>query len=313
MEAKTVQRGEFIDWTADGTYYNGDVVQVPDGRAGIVRKDCVSGELVAVEVTQGLIVEIPKTTPMHMMVGSKIFWDHSANKGHLLHGGDRDFYAGVVVEVAASADTTVNIALNQLPVYAVSLEHGFSTIPINTAGFPFVHGAGREGANLGFSATAEAQKVDALSLRAAAAAAIASVHALVCINNVGDAAALDFNVGIANGTHATDGDSITESLFAHIDGNLLDIKLESDDGTTEVAATDSTVDAVAGTPFLVQWDLANLEDIQVYINGVNVLPASVFKLNAAAGPLRCLAHLEKTADDTPGNFSIGYLGMVLAQ
>lgn len=312
-EALTVQRGEFIDWTADGTYYNGDVIQVPDGRAGIVRADCVSGDLIAVEVTQGLIVEVPKTASMVMIVGSKLFWDYSANKAHLLHRADRDFFLGTCVEAAASAGTTVNVALNQQPVYAASFEQGFATVQVQTAGFPFGCGAGREGVNLAFSATAEVQKTDALTFRKVAPAAIASVHMLLCVNDIGDAAAIDASFGLANATHASNADLITESMFVHFDGASLNINLESDDGTTEVASTDTTVDAVAGTPFLVQFDLTDLSDIQAYIDGVNVLPSSVFKLNAAAGPLGLLAHIEKTSDDTPGNFSVLYGGILAAQ
>ena len=151
---------------------------------------------------------------------------------------------------------------------------------------------------------AEAQKLDALSLRGLAKGALAIVDALVCINLNGDDAAFDFNVGLANASHATDADSITEYLFLHTDGNSLNLNLQSTDGTTTVASTDTTVDAVVGTPFLVQFDLRNNADIQAYVNGVNVLPASVFKLDAATGPLKLLAHMEKTANDSPGNITI---------
>jgi hypothetical protein len=53
-----------------------------------------------------------------------------------------------------------------------------------------------------------------------------------------------------------------------------------------------------GTPFHVQIDGRNLLDIQVYVNGVNVLPATVFKLDKATGPLKALFHFEKSANDS---------------
>jgi len=34
--------------------------------------------------------------------------------------------------------------------------------------------------------------------------------------------------------------------------------------------------------------------VQLYVNAVNVLPVSVFRLDAATGPLGLLAHVEKT-------------------
>lgn len=301
IQAQFVQCGEMVDWTSDAAYVAGDVIQLRDGRAGVVSVDVASGGIVGVYV-EG-IFKFQKTTSMVVLIGSRLYWDDSASKVHLLHRADRDFFVGTAMEDATSSATTVKVNLNVLVQDRLSLASGFVSVPINTAGFPFVHGAG-DGCNLGFSATAEAQKVDALSFRGFAPAAIAIVDALVCINTNGDATATDLNVGLASGTHATDADSIAESLFVHIDGNSANIYLESDDGTTEVAATDTTVDFTAGTPFLVQWDLRNTSDIQAYIDGVNVLPASVFKLNAATGPLKLLAHFEKTSDDSPGNVSV---------
>lgn len=296
-EAISVSSGEIITMTADGTYTKGDVVQVPDGRAGIVQQDATSGNPMSVEVTRGVIYEVPKTTSMVMLIGSRLFWDHSANKAHLLYVNDRDFPLGVCVNDGLAADTTIKVALNVEPVYNAALAHGYSSIPIQTAGFPSIGGGGSGMVNLILQAANEAQKVDALGHRAVSVTGLAEsiVDAYICVNDNGGATAADASIGIANGTHATDFDSVTESLLAHFDGNDLKINLESDDGTTEVAATDSTIAFVEGTPFLVQWDCRNLSDIQVYINGVNALPSSVFKLNAATGPLKPVAHLEKTA------------------
>lgn len=306
-EALIIQDGEVLDWTADAAYSAGDVVQVPDGRAGVILHDCASGDVVAVEVTAGKVIEVLKTASMVMLSGSQLYWDHSANKAHLLHGGDKDFELGCALADAAANDTTVRVALNQEPSYNLSLEEGFASLPISTAGFPHLVGSG-EGVSLILDATVEAQKVDALSARAAAPAGISFVDALIQVNDKGNNAALRVRVGLANGTHATDPDLITESLFVDIDGNSANISLESDDGTTSVAGTDSTVDLTEGTPFLVQWDLRDLTDIQVYINGVNVLPASVFRLDAATGPLKLLAYAVKSANATTGNVSVLELG-----
>lgn len=312
MEAKTVQCGEVIEFTADAAYSSGEVIQLRDGRAGVVVRTVASGD--KGEAAVGGFFKVPKTASLSILIGSRLFWDHSANKCHLLHRADRDFFMGCAQEDSLlGTETEILLALNVRPAYTASYEHGgFVSVPINTAGFPFVAGTG-EGCILGFSATAEAQKVDALSLQGFAPAAIPIVEALICVNNGGDAAALDLNIGIASATHATDADSIAESLFIHIDGSSVNINAESDDGTTEVAATDTTVDYTAGTAFLVQWDLRTLTDIQCYIDGVNVLPSSVFKLNNATGPLKLLCHMEKTSDDTPGNVSVGYIGARGAQ
>lgn len=296
-EAVSTQCGEVLNWTADGTYTKGDVIQVPDGRAGIVLQDVTSGNVVGVDVTRGAIYEVTKTTTMVMLIGSRLFWDHSANKAHLLYVNDRDFFLGTAVEDGTSSGTTIKVALNVEPVYNAALAHGYGSIPIQTAGFPSIGGGGSGMVNLILQAANEAQKVDALGLRAVSVAGLAEsiVDILVCVNDNGGATAADANIGISNGTHATDFDSVTEFMGVHLDGNDLKINLASRDGTTTVASTDTTVAFVEGTPFLVQLDLRNMSDIQAYVNGVNVLPSSVFKLNAATGPLKPVAHLEKTA------------------
>ncbi len=305
MELETVKNAEFIDFTPTAAVSAGEVIQLPDGRAAYSPVDVAAGELGSFAI--GGIVRVAKTASMVVLIGSNLFWDASANAAHLRHRNDKDFFLGCSMEDGTSAATTIAINLNKEAEYTATLENGFVAVPINTAGFPFVHGVG-DGVNLGFSATAEAQKVDALSHRAFAVGTPAIVDVLICVNTNGDDAAFDLNVGLANATHATDADSITESLFVHIDGASTNIAIESDDGTTEVAATDTTVDFTAGTPFLVQFDLRDDEDIQVYVDGVNVLPSSVFKLNAATGPLKLLAHMEKTSNDSPGNVSVLTLG-----
>lgn len=308
-EATFRQPGDSIDWTPTAAVAAGEVIHLPDGRAAFAPTAIAAGVLGAVQVCG--IVEVLKTATMVMLKGSKLYWDASAGKAHLLFGANtNDFFIGTVQETAASAAATVRVALNLKPCYTLALEDGFTAVPIpaitaNPKGMAFAHG---NGISMVFDTAAEAEKFDALSTRGIAVGTKGILHALVNIVENGDAAAFDFNIGLANASHATDADSITESLFAHIDGGSLNIMAESEDGVTTVAATDTTVDAVVGTPFLVQWDLTDNADIQMYINGVNVLPSSVFKLNAATGPLKLLAHMEKSADDSPGSFTVMDLG-----
>ena len=86
-------------------------------------------------------------------------------------------------------------------------------------------------------------------------------------------------------------------MFVHIDGGSLNLYAESDDGTTEVNATDTTVDFTAGSAvsnrFEVWIDARNPADVQIYIDGVLVLGSTVFTLAAATGPLGLLVLLEK--------------------
>lgn len=320
IKARYVGEGEMIDWIADAAYKNGDVIQLRDGRAGVISQDVASGKSVGVFIC-GLF-EIQKNASQVMLLGSRTFWDFSASNCNLLHGNDRDFFLGVTAPggpthitsattagvsgptiAATSAGASVYVALNVKPANEHSLASGYVSVPVYTAGINLgTFGAG-EGANLIKDATAEAQKVDALSFRAMAVGALEIVDALICVNSDANAVS-DTNIGLANATHATDADSITEHLFVHLDGGSTAIKIQSKDGTTTVAAADTTVVYVAGTPFLVQFDCSNVSDVQVYVNGVNVLAASVFKINAAAGPFKLLAHSEKSGTATGGNVSV---------
>lgn len=319
IEAQYLAEGEMIDWTADADVVAGQVIQLRDGRAGVVSASMLAGVKAAVFISGLFLVQ--KTTSMVILMGSRLFWDHSANKCHLLHRNDRDFFLGTAQAggptniatvsagvtgptIAASAvGTSVVVALNAKAVNEMSLASGFAYVPVYTAGLNIGALGVGEGVNLIKDATAEAQKVDALSFRAVAVAGLAILDSLICVNSDANAAS-DTNIGLANATHATDADSITEGMFIHLDGGSTNIYAQAKDGVTTVAAIDTTVDYVAGTPFLAQWDLSNTQDIQLYIDGVNVLGGTAFKMNAAAGPLKLLAHSEKSGTATAGNVSV---------
>lgn len=293
--------GDAISYKVTAAVSAGQVVQLPDGRAGVACSDVEAGKLAGYQVHG--IVKVAKTTSMVMLPGTRLYWDASENKASVLQGTG-DFPLGVCEDDAAAADTAVLVKLNEEPRPTISFARGFDTRLVNTAGFAAVRGAG-DTVNMAFDVTAEAQKVDALSIYGISPSAKAIANFLVCVNLNSDDAAGDINIGLANDTHASDFESVTEFIGIHTDGNSLNINAQSRDGSTTVTVVDTTVDFVVGTPFLMQLDLRNNEDVQMYINGVNVLPASVFKTNAAAGPLKLVAHMEKTSNDSPGNITVG--------
>jgi predicted RecA/RadA family phage recombinase len=310
-EAIYRQEGCQLDYTPVAAMTGGQVIQLADGRAAVVPTDIAAGMLGAVQV-EGVYL-VAKTANIVILDGGKVYWDHSANAAHFKKANDKDFYLGVAVGDAASSDTTMLVAINVEPRYVVDCARDpVDSVLVLTAGTPLMIQQGGTQV-LKFSATAEAQKIDVLSKDGFAVGANAIVEFAVEVVDNGDAAAPDFNIGVANATHASDADAITESCFVHIDGNALDILAESDDGTTEVAATDTTVNYAEGTRFEGWIDLRNPADIQIYIDGVLVLGATVFKLDAATGPLKLLAHLEKSSDDTPGEFHVDWLRARIAE
>ena len=307
-EALYVNPGVSVDYTPTNAVTAGEVRQLPDGRAGYAPNAIEAADKGALTV-EG-IVEVEKTGTMVMLKGSRVFWDASANKAHLLQlNNTTDFYFGIVQETALSAATTVKVAINADPRYTISLGDGFWTVPVSTAGNNFAIVGHGEGVSMTLDATAEAQKLDALSILGIPVSTPCLVEALVCLNANGSGAAVDFSVGLASATHATDANAIAERMFIQIDGGAAHINAESDDGTTDTGIVDTTIDAADGTPFLAQWDLTDEEDIQLYINGVNVLASTEFKLDAATGPLKLLAHLEKSSDAATANVTVMRLGV----
>lgn len=312
-EAIYRQAGNSIDFTPTAAVAAGEVVHLPDGRAGVATTAIAAGELGAVQVSG--VAEVLKSITQTMLASNYVYWDTSASKCNLLHGGSTDFGLGTVIEDAAYAATTVKVALNVKPTYTLALSDGFVAAPIpaitaNPQGMMFGTG---NGVNMVFDTAAEAQKFDALSINSIATDTPGILQAKVCINVNGDDAAFDFNVGLASGTDATSADSITNSLFLHTDGANLSLNVESDNVTAEVAATDTTIDAVVGTPFIVTWDLRDWADIKCYINGLRVGDGTTgtevtLSLDGAAGPMKLLAHMEKTANDSPGNITVMDLG-----
>ncbi len=299
-----------VDTTAWKALTSGEVVQLPDGRAGVVLglAGAAAGDPVTLLVAGQ--ARLAKTADVAVLNGDAIRWDRSANTATPLNAiADADFLVGVAIADAEAADDVVVVELNAKPVYQIDVFRDRSdTVIVKTAGSPSI--TWTPGcAKLAFDNTAEAQKVDILSAAAIPVTVPFIAEGRVAAFDIGDDAALDFNIGVANATHASDADSITESVFFHLDGSALDIKAESDDGTTEVAATDTTVDAVDDTFFDFRIDARDLSNIKLYINGVRVLATSTFKLNKATGPIKLLVHLEKSSNDTTGEVRVAHLAI----
>lgn len=314
-----------LDYTPAAALTGGEVIQLADGRAAIALRDVAAAALGAVAV--GGLLKITKKSGEVWLDGSRLWWDHSANAATCLPplvAGDRDFFIGCAVGDIASTTTEGIVNLNVKPVYEIDLQRdAFDTVVVKTVvgsttvEVPDVKMRGGAAYML-FGATAEAQKVDLLSKRSFALASNWIIEGVFYVADDGDATAIDFNIGAANATHASDADAITESVFLHLDGNTLDLFGESDDGTTEVAATDTTLNIALGTPVFFQMDGRNPAAVKIYVNGVRVLDgttgtAQTLDISAATGPLKLLAHLEKSADDTVADYRVPELMVRTAQ
>lgn len=310
LQALLRHDGESLDFTAPAAITGGKVFQVSDGRAAVCPVDLASGAVGSASVCG--VYRMLKTASIAMLAGGRAYWDHSAGKVHYKKVSDRDFYLGRVAADVAGSATEVDVAINIDPPYDIDiLRDAVLSVPTGTQALgAFGHAKYFGGAiSLELTSTNEAQCIDLLSVDRFSVAANAIVEAIFRPAVNGSTSAVDFNIGVATGTSTTDADATTENVFAHIDGGALTILAQSDDNVAPVTAVDTTKVITAGDAVAnrteVWFDLRNPADVQIYVDGVNVLPSSVFAV--ATGPLALLAHLEKTSSAATGRFIIDAL------
>jgi len=302
--------------TALAAIASGEVFQLKDGRAAV--KTGLEAAAINDRVnfnTKGKFT-VTKTAGFVGLDGGRAFWDVSASAVNYKKVNDRDFYLGRFVGDAASADITCAVDINVDLRYDIDLHNdpansilvgtpaalaGSLNYPRRMGGSNYYH----------LSATSEAQKVDLVSTDGFQKAANAIVEFAFRVPVGGSGSASDYSLGIANATHASDADTIADSVFIHLDGGALDIFAESDDGTTEVAATDTTINFVAGLTVAerveVWFDMRDPADVQIYINGSLVLPATVFNVDAYTGHWFLMTHLEKTTGTETADLVVDWM------
>ena len=299
--------------TASAAVTSGECWQLKDGQAAVFDSlaAAASGDRTKF-TTEGQFV-MPKASGV-LLDGGRAYWDHSANNITYRKVNDRDFYVGRVVGDAASADTTCTVNLNVEVPYDVDLARdGFYSVLVGTAaagafGYPRNLGGALE---FELSATNEAQKVDAISLHGFVKGANAIIEGAFRVLSDGGSGSQDISIGIANATHASDADAIADSVFIHLDGNNTNINAESDDGTTEVAATDTTTDYTEGVTLAERvefWmDMRDPADVQIYVNGALVLGSTVFNVDAYTGTWYLLVHVEKASGTDVYKLAVDWL------
>ncbi len=287
--------------------------QMPDGRAGWMQGPNAGATNDQRQFRTDGQIAVPKTSGIVFLDGGRVYWDRSARLAHYKPVDDRDFYIGTAVGDAASADAAMTVNLNVAARYNLDLAGMPGTsIPIGTLALGGL-GLSRIGGSLNFvlNATSEAQKLDLISKDGFATGAKAIIEIAFNVVNDGSGTVVDVSLGIANATNATDADAITRHLFVHLDANATAIKAQSKDGTTTITATDTTKVYVEGAGNAnrveVWFDLRNPADVQVYVNGVNVLPATVFSLAAAVNTWYLLAHIEKTSSTDTYEFDVDFM------
>lgn len=285
---------------------NGQVVQTPDGRAAVYNGLRAAEANDYVTLFTGGVRDVTKSTSVAFLPGQEVWWDIANNRAtyRLAALATASFYVGLAIEGATAAATTIKVAMNQQPAYLIDTNVMNGEWAANgTLGLGVTRSVMGE-ITLAFDAVAEVAQAELYSTRNVDVDDKPIWEAEVAIYNIGDAAALDIDLGMASATHASDFDAIAAFVAFHLDGNSLNINAHSDDATTDVAAVDTTIDAVDDTYLFLQIDARDKSDVQLYINGANVLPATTFTLAAHTSTLKAIALIEKTSDDTVADVRI---------
>lgn len=297
------------EFVAAAAIASGEVLQMPDGSAGVRAglRAAESGDTCTVYTAGRFLV--PKVAGIAILQGGEVFWDRANSKATFNRAVVGAFLLGVAAADAAEADTEVEVHLNARSFYRANLAEGlFDTAIVKTAGSPAVarHTTGT-GYSFTLDATAEAQKVDALSQLSVRPADGPIFEARLAIFDIGNAVALDIDFGLASATHASDFEAIAEFAAFHLDGASLNLLTHSDDGTTDVAPDATGVAAVDDTYAEFWIDARDQANVKFYVNGVRVNADATFTLAAAAGPLKAIVHVEKTANATLANVAVDFL------
>jgi hypothetical protein len=291
--------------TAAATISAGELQQEADGRAGVNTSGAAyaSGDSARMKQS-GPNWSVAKASGVVILDGGRVYWDHSANSATYKRVNDRDYYLGRAIGDAASADTEMDVDPNVGEFEGYALLLGRDPFRSVTVGTQVLGGllppAHVRGTKLKLDTTNQAQKVDLLSKDGFATGANAIVEYEFEVVDDGSGSAPDASIGIANATHADD-------------ANDVNIYAESDDGSTEVAATDTTIDYTAGTRVYVWFDMRNPADIQIYVNGSLVLGSTVFNVNASVATWKLLMHLEKTAAADIYELDVDFAGVRTAE
>jgi hypothetical protein len=127
---------------------------------------------------------------------------------------------------------------------------------------------------------------------------------IVGVFDIGDADAVDINFGFASDTHANDFDLIPEFVAFHLDGDDLSLKIQSDDGTTDTAPVDTTVDLEDDTLYAFKIDASDLSDVKFFYRPLTtqtwtrLASATTFDVSQSSANWTPIVHVEKTNNDT---------------
>ena len=294
---------DVVRFTALEALSSGDIVELPDGRLGVVQglEPLTAGDLGTAAIAGHFRIE--KTASVVMLAGQEAYYLPATEK--ISYAQANGIPCGIVLEDAAASASTVLVDLNAVKRYAIDSRMPFwTTTAVNqTAAYTLLPGGAVQ---LAIDNGNEAGKAAMLSVATIDVDDSPVLEGRVAIYDASDNT-VDINFGLASGDHATDFETIAAFAALQVDGGSLSINAHSDDGTTDVAPVDTTVDYVDDTYFHFMIDARDKTSVKLYVNGARVLSESTFSLSAYSSALAAIAHVEKTTGTATADIRIDFL------
>lgn len=301
MECEFKKTGLHRDYTPTAAITGGDMIQLPDGMAAFASVDIAAGVQGAVQV-YGLC-KCDKTANIALLHGGDAYMDISTGKIHFRpESGTNDFRAGIIHGDYAAADTTCYILLNEEARYTIDLQAPScdwigEELAAGVAGSVNAYPGG--GAQIVISSENAVQSNALRSLRTVLGSAKPILEFRFTRSATTDAA-VDLDIGLATGTHASDFETVTAFAAFHYDGDDLNIDTHSDDNSTDRAPADTTIDHVEGTYHEGWIDGRDSANVKFYVEGVLVDTSSAKRTLALASAYAAVFMTEKTTGTAVG-------------
>ena len=301
-EGPTKHDGNTIKMVVANALVSGQVIQTPGGQAAVYvgMKAAVSGDWVTLDTAGSR--PVAKTALIVFLPGQEVWWDVTNNKATYKLAGD--FYVGVAPDGALGSASVVNTLMNVPPSYVLdSYQRSGEWTTEATLGLGVVEAYGGR-LTLAFDAVAEAAQAAVFGSRTVNVSEQPIVEIEAAIFDIGDHAALDITIGMADGSHTTDFDSVSDYAAFHLNGSVLDILTKSDDTANPLSEDSSGVDAVDDTFAFWQIDARDKADVKFYHNGIELNVGTAALLTASTADLFPIVHMEKTSNDTLGDVRV---------
>lgn len=286
--------------TATTALVSGQVIQFPDGRAG------VATALAGVDAGQPAAIvahgqyDATKHT-VEFLDGDPVYWDAANNRAD--HEGSGRFFLGAAIGDAAASATRVRVDLNVAPQWAIDISAGdqFPAAATGAGAATVIAGPAHQ---LALTSANEAQRAAIMSLGdlTVGHGIVAEMDVAITTDGASDATRFSFGLGDAGAALFA---SIVRSISVNLEGNDAKIYAQQVGPGTNVVDTDTTATRTVGTIFRVKFDLRDPDAAKIYIDNVRVLSATTFgAFIGYTGTLKLIAQVDKATGTTVGTAKI---------